>query len=168
MKRLMILAAFVLTTTTLAAQNTLVVNSEKIFKSLDAYNRAIETLDKMAEAYQQEVDAKFEEVENRYNTYMSQKASLSASVRQAREEAILDLEEEATKYQESIFGQEGTLMKKRIELIEPIQKQVFAVIETYAKQAGATVVVDSSNNPTLLYADPAADRTQQIIALLKR
>lgn len=168
MKRLMFLAAFVLTTTTLAAQNALVVNSEKIFKSIDAYNRAIETLDTMAEAYQKEVDAKFEEVETLYNTYMSQKASLSATLRQAREEAILDLEQEATRYQESIFGQEGTLMKKRVEMIEPIQKQVFAAIEAYARQTGAALVVDSSNNPTLLYADPAADRTQQIIELLKK
>lgn len=168
MKRLMFLAAFVLTAASASAQNCIIVNSEKIFKSLDAYNTAIASLDKLAEQYQQQVDARFAEVEQNYNAYMAQKASLSASVRQSRENAILALEKEATDYQESIFGQEGTLMKKRVELIEPIQKQVFAAIEAYARQTGATIVVDSSNNPTLLYAAPAAERTEQVIALLKK
>ena len=36
----------------------------------------------------------------------------------------------------------------------------------YAKRAGAEVVIDSSNNPTLLYTDPTAERTQQIIDAL--
>ena len=89
MKRLLFLAAFVLSATALSAQNCIVVNSEKIFKSIDAYNTAIRTLDNMAEIYQKQVDEKFEEVENYYNTYMAQKASLPASTRQARENAIL-------------------------------------------------------------------------------
>lgn len=168
MKRLIFLAAFLLTAATLTAQNTLVVNSEKIFKSLDAYNTAIASLDKLAEQYQQQVDARFAEVETLYNNYMAQKASLSAAMRQSRENAILTLEKEAQEYQESIFGQEGELMKKRVELIAPIQRKVFAAIEAYARQAGAAVVIDSSNNPTLLYADPAAERTEQVIATLKQ
>ena len=168
MKRLIILAAFVLTAAAAAAQNYVVVNSEKVFKSVDAYNRAIAQLDRLAEQYQQEVDDRFAEVERAYNTYMAQKASLTASVRQARENAILKLEQETTEYQESIFGQEGTLMKKRIELIEPIQKQVFAAIEAYARQIGAAAVIDSSNNPALLYTAPAADHTQQVIDALKK
>ncbi len=168
MKRLIFLAAFVLTAAVATAQNCVVVNSEKVFKSVDAYNRAIAQLDRLAEQYQQQVDERFAEVEEAYNTYMAQKASLTASVRQTRENAILQLEQEATEYQESIFGQEGTLMKKRIELIEPIQKQVFAAIEAYARQIGAAVVIDSSNNPALLYTAPASDHTQQVIATLKK
>ena len=168
MKRLLFLAAFLLTATALSAQNCIVVNSEKIFKSLDAYNTAIRMLDNLAELYQKQVDEKFEEVEEFYNTYMAQKASLPATTRQARENAILNLEQQANEYQQSIFGQEGSLMKKRVELIEPIQKEVFAAIEAYAERIGATVVLDSSNNPALLYTDPAADHTQQIIAALRK
>ncbi|MDE5623219.1 MAG: OmpH family outer membrane protein [Alistipes sp.] len=168
MKRLLLLAAFLLTAAALPAQNCIVVNSEKVFKSLDAYNRAIAELDDLAEQYQKQVDARYARVETLYNNYMAQKTSLSAATRQSREEAILALEKEAADYQESIFGQEGTLMKRRVELIEPIQKKVFAVIEAYAERIGATVVLDSSNNPALLYTDPAAERTQQVIDALAR
>ena len=168
MKRLILIAVFVLTTGTLAAQNYIIVNSEKVFKSIDAYNTALSTLDKPAEQYQDMVDAKFAEVETLYNIYMNQKASLTAATRQTRENDILAKEKAAQEYQETLFGNDGTLMKKRIEMIEPIQKQVFSAIEAYAKQVGADVVLDSANNPTLLYSHPSVDRTQQVIDVLKK
>ena len=168
MKRLILIAVFVLTTGTLAAQNYIIVNSEKVFKSIDAYNTALSTLDKLAEQYQDMVDAKFAEVETLYNNYMNQKASLTAATRQTRENDILAKEKAAQEYQETLFGNDGTLMKKRIEMIEPIQKQVFSAIEAYAKQVGADVVLDSGNNPTLLYSNPSVDRTQQVIDVLKK
>ena len=89
MKRLILIAVFVLTTGTLAAQNYIIVNSEKVFKSIAAYNTALSTLDKLAEQYQDMVDAKFAEVETLYNNYMNQKASLTAATRQTRENDIL-------------------------------------------------------------------------------
>ncbi len=168
MKRLILIAVFVLTAGTLAAQNYIIVNSEKVFKSIDAYNTALSTLDKLAEQYQDMVDAKFAEVETLYNNYMNQKASLTAATRQTRENDILAKEKAAQEYQETLFGNDGTLMKKRIEMIEPIQKQVFSAIEAYAKQVGADVVLDSANNPTLLYSNPSVDRTQQVIDVLKK
>ena len=168
MKRLILIAVFVLTTGTLAAQNYTIVNSEKVFKSIDAYNTALSTLDKLAEQYQDMVDAKFAEVETLYNNYMNQKASLTAATRQTRENDILAKEKAAQEYQETLFGNDGTLMKKRVEMIEPIQKQVFSAIEAYAKQVGADVVLDSANNPTLLYSNPSVDRTQQVIDVLKK
>ena len=168
MKRLILIAVFVLTTGTLAAQNYIIVNSEKVFKSIDAYNTALSTLDKLAEQYQDMVDAKFAEVETLYNNYMNQKASLTAATRQTRENDILAKDKAAQEYQETLFGNDGTLMKKRIEMIEPIQKQVFSAIEAYAKQVGADVVLDSANNPTLLYSNPSVDRTQQVIDVLKK
>ena len=168
MKRLILIAAFVLSAGTLAAQNYIIVNSEKVCMSIDAYNTALSTLDKLAEQYQDLVDAKFAEVETLYNNYMNQKASLTAATRQARENDILAKEKAAQEYQETLFGNDGTLMKKRVEMIEPIQKQVFSAIEAYAKQVGADVVLDSANNPTLLYSNPSVDRTQQVIDVLKK
>lgn len=168
MKRLFFLAALLLTVGTISAQNYIIVNSEKIFKSLDTYNTAIASLDELAKQYQSQVDAKYDAIETLYNTYQSQKASLTASTRQARENEIITKEQEAQEYQESLFGQEGELMKKRLELIQPIQEQVFGAIEAYAKEVGADVVLDSSNNPTLLYNNPAIERTQQVIDALKK
>ena len=150
-----------------SAQNYAVVNSEKIFKSIAKYNEAITQLDQLANDYQAKVDAKFAEVEKLYNTYIQRRSQLSAASQAANEENILKLEQEATEYQESIFGTEGTLMQKRLELIQPIQKEVFAAIEKYAKQKGYDMIIDISQNATMLYYSERADHTDEIIAILK-
>ena len=165
MKRLILIAAFILTAGTLAAQNYIIVNSEKVFKSIDAYNTAISDLDKLAKQYQDQVDAKFAEVEALYNNYVSQKTSLSAAARQTRENAILNKEKEAQEYQESLFGQEGTLMKKRIEVISPIQKQVFDAIETYGARLGEQP--HAALHQSFRRADAAGDRRAQEITDIK-
>lgn len=151
-----------------SAQNYALVNSEKIFKSVESYNAAISELDKMAQEYQTEVDEKFKAVENLYNAYMQRKNQLSEASQAANEENILKKEQEATEYQESIFGTDGVLMKKRLELIQPIQKLVFATIEEYAKAKGYDMVLDISQNATMLYYSPKADHTEAIIAELKK
>lgn len=80
MKRILLLVlAFTAAIGSLSAQNYIVVNSEKVFKSIDEYNKALDTLDQLAKSYQQQVDLKFEEVEALYNNYKAQEMSLSAS-----------------------------------------------------------------------------------------
>jgi outer membrane protein len=167
MKRLLLFIVCSLLVGEIYAQKYMVVDSEKIFKSIDAYNSALSQLDKLGEEYQKQVDAKFAEVETLYNNYQSQKASLSASYRQTMEDTILKKEQEATEFQESLFGKEGTLMTKRTELIQPIQKRVFAAIEAFAKSRGYDLVLDAASNPTLLYSSAALDQTQAVIATLK-
>lgn len=169
MRRLILTLALVLGFAVAAeAQNYAVVNSEKIFKSIESYNAAISELDKLANDYQKQVDEKFEQVENLYNAYMERRDQLNAASQQANEERILKLEQEATEFQKSIFGTDGELMKKRLEMIQPIQKKVFDTIESYAKQKGYDMIIDVSQNATMLYYSSKADHTEAIIALLKK
>ena len=150
-----------------SAQNYMVVDSEKIFKSITEYNTALTQLDNLAKSYQQQVDAKYQQIEALYNSYQQQKANLSAATRAMRENEILEKESEAVKYQESIFGNDGEMMKKRIELIQPIQERVFKAIESYAKANGFDLVLDIASNATMLYYSPAVDRTEAVIKLVK-
>ena len=150
-----------------SAQNYMVVDSEKIFKSLAEYNSALEQVESLSKSYQSSVDAKFQEVEQLYNNYMQQRASLSASTRQQVEQQILDLEAKATEYQESLFGTDGELMKRRMELIQPIQNKVFTAIENLSKQYGFDLVIDIAANPTVLYYSEKVNYTQRIIESLK-
>ena len=150
-----------------SAQNYMVVDSEKIFKSIKEYNNALVQLDNLAQSYQQQVDAKYQQIEALYNSYQQQKANLSAATRAMRENEILEKESETVKFQESIFGNEGTMMKKRIELIQPIQERVFKAIESYAKENGFDLVLDIASNATMLYYSPEVNRTEAVIKLVK-
>jgi outer membrane protein len=168
MRRIIVaLLAMMLSVVGVSAQNYMVVDSEKVFKSLSTYNNALEQIEQLSAQYQAKVDAKFQEVERLYNSYMQQRAALSEATRQQREQQILQKEQEATEYQESIFGTDGELMKKRMELIQPIQQRVFSTIERYATQYGYDLVIDISANPTVLYYSSKVDYTQQIINALR-
>lgn len=169
MKRIILTMVFAMATLGIAsAQNYCVVDSEKIFKSLDEYNKAMTTLDELGKSYQTEVDNKYKSIETLYNNYMQQKASLSASTRASIEQQILQKEEEAQKYQQELFGEDGKLMKKRVELIKPIQTKVFAAIEAYAKANGYYLVLDKASNASMLYVNDTIDHTAQVIEQLKK
>lgn len=169
MKKMIIaLMAVVMSVGVASAQNYMVIDSEKVFKSVAAYNEALEDIEKLATQYQDAVDKKFAEVENLYNNYMQQRSSLSMSAQQQYEQLILQKEAEATEYQESLFGTDGTLMNKRLELIQPIQERVFSVIESFSKQYGYDLVIDISANPTILYYSTKVDFTDRIIEALKK
>jgi outer membrane protein len=168
MKKMIIaLVAVVMSVGVASAQNYMVVDSEKIFKSVASYNEALEDIEKLATQYQQAVDDKFAEVESLYNSYMQQRSSLTVSSQQQYEQLILKREAEATEYQESLFGTEGELMKKRVALIQPIQQRVFNIIESFSKQYGYDLVIDIAANPTILYYSSKVDFTARIIDALK-
>lgn len=159
--------AMVLSLGVASAQNYMLVDSEKVFKSLPEYNNALEQIESLSQSYQSAVDAKFKEVEDFYNSYMQRRASLSATSRQQAEQMILDMEAKATEYQESLFGTDGELMKKRMELIQPIQQRVFDAIERFSMQNGYDLVIDIAANPTVLYYSDKVNFTQRIIDSLK-
>ncbi len=168
MKRFIALvSAVVVGVTTLAAQNYMVVDSKKIFESYPAYTSAMEALNKEAQSYQAQVDARFKIVETEYNNYMKVRATMSAAQQKQREGVIQRLEDEATEYQESIFGEEGTLVQRQQNILEPIQKSVMSKIDSYAKSNGFDLVLDSATSPSILYRSEKVERTSEVIKLLK-
>lgn len=168
MRKIILLAAvFAFISMTASAQKCMIVNSEKIFKSIAAYNDANARLDAMGQEYQKNVDEAYAEVERMYNDYMKEKPYLSENVRQTRETAILDTEQNILDYQERMFGQDGELMKKRVEMIKPIQDRVFGQIDKYAQSNGYDLVLDVANNPMILYFAHVADKTDAIINIVK-
>ncbi|MBR2452143.1 MAG: OmpH family outer membrane protein [Rikenellaceae bacterium] len=148
------------------AQNYAVVDSEKIFKSIESYNTAVKELESQSKNYQQQIDQAFDELEKEYNTYQSVKASYSASQRSAAERKIISREEEITKFQEQVFGENGTIEKMRDEKLKPIQDKVFKIIDEYAAAKGLGLIIDIASNPIVLYYAPSADKTQEIIKIV--
>ena len=59
-------------------------------------------------------------------------------------------------------------MKRRMELIQPIQQRVFEAIERFAKQQGYDLVIDISANPTVLYYSDKVNYTDRIIEALRK
>jgi outer membrane protein len=166
-KALLILGALLVSTGAALAQNYMVVDSEKVFKSIAAYNSALTEVDADTQRYQTQIDSAFDQLEQTFNSYQQRKASMSAAERAAEEQRIVARENEIKKFQSDTFGEEGTVMKKRVSLIKPIQDRVFAAIERYAAERGYDIVIDIASNPTILYHKPSVNHTDAIIAIVK-
>ncbi|MFI3292251.1 MAG: OmpH family outer membrane protein [Rikenellaceae bacterium] len=165
---LLILVALASTLSPIMAQNYMVVESKKIFESLSDYTAALTRIEAKAQSYQSQVDAKFDEVEALYNTYMQRQNSLTTVERGVYESKITQMETSASEYQQSLFGADGELFKYRLEQLSPIQTKVFSAVESYAKSNGFDLVLDYSTTSSIMYRSDAVERTDEIIKLLKR
>lgn len=168
MKRLVLTFVAAILSLSAFAAEVLVVDSEKVFKSLSEYNLAIERIDTLSKQYQAEVDERFAQVSSAFEEYALTKQNYTATQRKGFEAAILKMESEATALQESYFAQDGIVIKLRLSLIAPIQERVFGVIGDYAESQGADLVVDRAANPSVIFVREGVDCTAQIIELLKK
>jgi outer membrane protein len=75
-------------------------------------------------------------------------------------------EKEVRDLQNSRFGPDGQLFKRRQELIRPIQDKVYAVIETYATERGFDFIFDKASASGIIFSTPAFDKTEDIKRIL--
>lgn len=167
-KNLILTAVMTLIVAFSYAQNYIVVNTEKIFKAVPAYVKAQESLENYTKSYQKTIDAAYADVEKMYVDYQLAKSVLSPTARQTKEDAIIAREKEIAKFQSDVFGPNGDIVKKRVELVKPIQDQVFEVINKYALQNNFGLVLDVATNPMVLFYAPATDKTEDIIKLINK
>lgn len=149
-----------------SAQNYAVVNTQKVYQAMDDYAAAVEEIDALATAYQNNIDEAYEKVEEMYQNYMVAKAGLTYEQQQAEEQNIIANEQKITTYQQNVFGTDGVLTQKQEELLKPFHEKVANAITTYATQMGYQMVIDIATTALPYYA-PAIDITEEIIKLLK-
>ncbi len=149
-----------------AAQNYAVVNSQKVYQSMEAYAAAVEEIDELATAYQENIDEAYKKVEEMYQNYMIAKSALSYEEQQKEEKNIIANEQKITTYQENVFGTNGLLTKKQEEMLKPFHEKVASTIRTYAEQNGYDMVIDIATT-ALPYYSPKIDITEEIIKLVK-
>ncbi len=145
------------------AQRFCYVDAQKVLESIAEYKAAQAKLDQFASKWNQEIAQKYREIDELYRKYQADKVLLSDKAQEQRENEIIQKENEAQTFQKEKFGPEGELFKKRQELVKPIQDKVYTAIETYAQKRGMDFIFDRSTMPSMLYANPELDKTQDII-----
>lgn len=166
MKKALFLLMVILMPGVLMAQKYGFVDSDYILNNIPNYKAAQEQLDKLSEQWQQEVEGVYAEIEKLYKDYQAERVLLSEDMRLKREEDIVNREREAKELQNSYFGQEGMLYKKRQELTEPIQEEVYTAISDMATEEGYAAIFDSASGPFMLYFNPRYDMSDEILQKL--
>lgn len=146
----------------LSAQSTAIVNIADVLENMEDYKNAQAQLDKLAEQWQQEVNAEFENIRAMYNKYEAEEVLLNDAERKSREDAIIQKEREVREMQKMRFGPEGDLFKKRQQLVEPIQDKVYNAIQEYADLHNIDIILDKSSSAGLIYSSDKYDKTKEI------
>ncbi len=166
MKKILLIVAVLLAAGAAQAQKYAVIDSEYILHKMPKYKSAQEQVDKFAAMYQKEVDDAYKKVDEMFRTFQAEKMLLSDEMKQKRESEILTKEKEAKELQRKHFGPDGTLFKKREELLKPIQDQLYNAIKDVATEGGYAVMFDSANNPSLIYINARYDKSDDVLKRL--
>ena len=147
----------------LRAQKFGYVDTDYILKKVPAYKSAQEQLDKLSTQYQKEVETKYKAVDDLFKKYQSEKVLLTEDMRQKRESEIVTKEKEVKELQKSYFSPEGTLAKKREELLKPVQDKVYTAIKDIATDGGYATIFDVANNPGMIFNNPRFDLSDKVL-----
>ncbi len=149
------------------AQRIACVDVNQILESMAEYKAAQEEVDKSAAQWKQQLDQMQDQIKGLYNKYQSEIVLLSEEAKRQREDEIMEKERQMIEFSKSKFGPEGSLFKKRQELIRPLQDKVYAAIEEFAEQKGFDFIFDKGGSAGMLFSNPRYDKTSDVIKKLK-
>ena len=105
----------------------------------------------------------YDAVSEMYNKYQTEMLLLSEEQKRAREQAIINKEQEAKNLQIQYFGAEGLLYQKRTELIQPIQEKVYTAMKELAQAKNYAFIFDIASGTSVLYASDKNDVSDDVL-----
>ncbi len=149
------------------AQKIAVVDIAYILDNMDAYKKAQEELDDVAQVWQQEIAVEHDKIKSMYNKYQAELVLLSDDMKRQKEEEIMTKEKEVRELQRQKFGPEGELFQKRQSLVAPVQDKVYATIQDYANERGYDIILDKAGNAGVIFSNERYDKTEDVLRMLK-
>lgn len=148
------------------AQKWVYVDTDYILKNIPEYNAAQQELDKLSVQWQQEIEAKYAEIDKLYKAYQAEQILLTEDMRKKRENEIITKEKDAKDLQKSKFGVDGELFQRRQDLVKPIQDKVYNAIKEMAAKGAYAAVFDKSSDLTMLYVDVKYDKSDAVLTAM--
>ena len=139
------------------------VDSDYILNNIPEYGDAQEELNTLSVKWEKEVKAVYDKVSEMYKKYQTEMVLLSEDQKHAREQEIVNKEQEAKNLQMQYFGAEGQLYQKRTELIQPIQEKIYTAMKEVAQSKNYAFVLDLASGTSVLYANDKNDISDDVL-----
>lgn len=163
MKKIVILLLAITFSLASFSQKYAYVDTKYILENIPEYIQAQKSLDDLSEKWENEIKAKQNNIQKKFQQYQAEELLLPAEMKKKKQEEIFNLEDELAKFQQSKFGVEGELFQKRKELVEPIQNKVYNAIKELASVGGYDFIFDKANQTNILYASSKLDKSKRIL-----
>ena len=139
------------------------VDSDYILSNIPEYGDAQAELEALSTRWNDEVKAIYDKVSEMYKKYQTEMVLLSEDQKRAREQDIINKEQEAKNLQMQYFGSDGQLYQKRTELVQPIQEKIYTALNELSQTKGYTFVFDLASGTSILYASERADISDDVL-----
>lgn len=160
---LSLLVLFNLTGSKAFAQKTGYVDVAYLVSKMPDYQKVQGELNQASTKWQKEIEDMFAEVEKLKKEYQAEEILMTEEMRKEKMLLITTKEKAAREKQKKVFGFEGLLYLKRVELVKPLQEKVFEAVEKISKQKKVMLMYDKSSSMGLIYADPKHDYTDFVM-----
>jgi len=145
------------------AQNIAYIESNTILDKMPEYETAVAEIENQINAWETELENKFESIETMYTDYVQTEAMLSDEVRKQKQDAIFEAERIANEFKEGKFGQEGELYTMQDNKLKPLFDKINQAAEAVAKEKGYDYVFDKSVDSNWIYTNSTHDLTEDVV-----
>ena len=165
--KIILLVIIVLWSVFLSAETKIAyVNTDRIFSDYKDIKDAEEILQSDIEKWEQEITEMETEINLLKEEFEEKKLILTPTSKEDAQQFINDKEEELKVRYKEIYGENGEIVQRNNELMEPILNKLTQAIEIVAVEYNYTIVLDSSTGG-VLYAKPTIDITDEVMAEMK-
>ncbi|HET8753756.1 MAG TPA: OmpH family outer membrane protein [Salinimicrobium sp.] len=144
------------------------VDMEYILQNVPEYQEASAQLDSKVEKWKEEIARELQKLEQMRTSLENEKPLLTNELIEERLEEISFEEKKLRDYQQQRFGPNGDLMTQKLQLVQPIQDQVFIAVQEIAANRDYDLIFDKSADVVMLYAAERLDISDQVLRSINR
>ncbi|GHC64291.1 OmpH family outer membrane protein [Ulvibacter litoralis] len=144
------------------------IDMEYILESVPEYKEASTQLEGKVQRWKKDIDKKQKEIDLMTLNLSNERVLLTKELIEEREEEIKIKEDEMLQYQQDRFGPNGDLMIQRRQLVQPIQDQVFNIVQEVAEGKKYDFIFDKSADVVMLFAAKRNDISDLVLRSINR
>jgi len=144
------------------------IDMEYILENVPEYKEASTQLEGKVQRWKQDIEKKQKEIDLMKLTLTNERVLLTKELIEEREEEIKIKEDEMLQYQQDRFGPNGDLMIQRRQLVQPIQDQVFNIVQEIAENKKYDFIFDKSADVVMLFAAERNDISETVLRSINR
>lgn len=144
------------------------VDMEYILQNVPEYQEASAQLEKKVQQWKREVETELNRIEKMKQDLANERPLLTSELISDREDEIKFEEKKILDYQQKRFGPNGDFITQKLQLVKPIQDQVFIAVQEIAKARNYDLIFDKSADIVTLYAADRLDVSDQVLRSITR
>ncbi|NND88927.1 MAG: OmpH family outer membrane protein [Flavobacteriaceae bacterium] len=144
------------------------IDMEYILENVPEYKEATTQLEGKVQRWKKDIEKRQQEIDQMKLNLSNERVLLTKELIEERDEEIKIKEDEMLDYQQDRFGPNGDLFIQRRQLIQPIQDQVFNIVQEIAENKKYDFIFDSTADVTILFADKRNDISDIVLRSINR